>query len=298
MQSVHSFVTNCIFRLMPADKPGQEHDYVAERKRNARVKEPRLPKDVTLEEFDLNGFTADRLSKPGNDKGLIFYIHGGGFTTGSAKERRMITFYVTDHYGYDCISINYRLSPENKWPAQIEDCCMAYQNVLKMGFRPEDIVFMGESAGGTLVLSLGLLCKERGLPEPKAIVAFSPATDNYADLPSHTRNIRTDFMLKDAVAKGITAVLYEQEAGEKELTDPLISPYYGDYEGLPAIHLSASSSETLYDDMMILYEKLKREGHPVELDTRKDVCHAYQVMTYMPEAKKTLDNVFAFLENI
>ena len=298
MPSIAAHVTNWVLRLMPHDKEGEVHDYLAERERNKDMKLPRLPKEVKMEEFDLNGMRAEKITKPGNDRGLIFYIHGGGFTTGDSRERRMFTYYAVDHLGYDCISINYRLAPENKWPMQIHDCFTAYENVLKMGYGPEDIVFCGESAGGTLVLSLALLCKERGRPQPKAVLAFSPATDNCRDLPSHRNNIKTDYMLRDMVAKGITHVLYDHQAAEEELMDPLISPYYGDYEGLPPIHISASDSETLYDDTMILYEKLKKEGHRVDLDVQHGVCHAYQIMPYMPEAKKTLKKAFDFLEEI
>ena len=67
---------------------------------------------------------------------------------------------------------------------------------------------------------------------------------------------------------------------------------------MPPIFLSVSDSETLYDDTMILYDKLKKEGHPVMLEVKHGVCHAYQIMTYMPEAKETLDKTFAFLETI
>ena len=297
MQSIQSLFTNLIFNMTPGDKPGQPHDYVLERKRNAERKVPKLPKGVVLEEVRLNCMSSEKLTKQGNRKGLIFYIHGGGFTTGSARERRFATQYIVDHYGYECISINYRLAPENKWPVQTEDCFEAYVNILKE-YDAKDIVFMGESAGGTLVLSLALLSKERGLPMPKAIVAFSPATDNCEDLPSHTKNIKTDYMLKDMVAKGITDVLFDHQAKEEELKDPLLSPYYGDYKGLPPILLSVSDSETLYDDTVIFYEKLKKEDHEVMLDVKHGVCHAYQIMTYMPEARETLDNVFVYLKNI
>ena len=72
MPSIAAHVTNLIFRLMPQDKDGETHDYVAERERNAKRKVQKLPKDLKLEEFDLNGFPADRITKVGNHKGLIF----------------------------------------------------------------------------------------------------------------------------------------------------------------------------------------------------------------------------------
>ena len=297
MPSIEARITNLIFRLMPHDKEGEAHDYEAERRRNDR-KPPRLPRGVFLEEFDLNGHIAERITKKGNDKGLLFYIHGGGFTTGSAKERRMFTYYAVDHFGYDCISVNYRLAPENRWPAQIEDCLLAYENVLKKGYDPKTIVFAGESAGGTAILSLALLAKRRGLPLPKAILAFSPCTDQYRDLPSHRKNIKTDYMLKDAVARGIFDVLLEEGKDREALKDPLLSPYYGNYEGMPPIFLSVSDSEVLCDDTLVLYDKLKRQGHHVQLNIEHGLCHAYQIMPYMPEARKTLEKAFAFADKI
>ena len=150
---------NLVFRCMPQDKPGQPHDYAAERKRNDR-KPPRPPKGVTVRLGELDGLPAEFIQKNGNQKGTIFYIHGGGFTVGSARERRAICQYITANYGYNCVTFNYRLAPENLWPAPLEDCLTAYTGLLKTGVSPKEIVFMGESAGGTLVLSLALLLKE------------------------------------------------------------------------------------------------------------------------------------------
>ncbi len=297
MISIEARVTNLVFRLLPHDKEGEVHDYVAERRRND-IRPPTLPKGVALDEFDLNGHIAERITKKGNDRGLLFFIHGGGFTTGSAKERRIFTYYAVDHFGYDCISINYRLAPENRWPAQIEDCYLAYENVLKMGYDPGTIVFAGESAGGTAVLSLALLAKKRGLPLPKAILAFSPCTDQYRDLPSHRNNIETDYMLKDAVAKGLFDVLLKEGEDRKALKDPLLSPYYGDYDGIPPIFLSVSDSETLCDDTLVLCDKLKKQGHRVQLVIEHGLCHAYPILPYMPEARKTLEKAFAFADKI
>lgn len=297
MSSIQAKFFNLIFKMMPADKPGQPHDYVAERKRNDR-KPPKPPVGVMVEEKPLNGMDADFITKEGNEKGLVFYIHGGGFTTGAARERRYVTQDIVSNYGYNCISINYRLAPENKWPVHLEDCLRAYEKVMELGYDPKDIVFMGESAGGTLVLSLGLYLKELALPLPKAIVAFSPCTEQSETLPSHIGNIKTDYMLKDMVSKGLTDVLFEEKVTKEMLKDYKLSPYYGDYENMPPIFLAASDSETLYDDSVILYEKLKNAGHIVELDVQHDVCHAFQMFPMIPEARESLDKCFRFLSEI
>lgn len=293
MISITGYVTNLVLKSM---KSFSEKDYLLQREENAKRAVPKLPKNLHVEKIDLNGMESEIISKE-NNKDLIFYIHGGGFTGGDAKERRIVTYYLVNKCGYNCVSINYRLAPENKWPSQIEDCLKAYENILKK-YDSKDIIFMGESAGGTLVLSLGLLIKDKGLPMPKAIVAFSPATDQYEKLPSHTNNIKTDYMLRDAIAKGIAEPLFVNKPTKEELTHYLLSPYYGDYNDIPPIHLSASSSEVLYDDAIVLYEKLKQENHNVRLDVKKGVCHAYQIMTYMKEAKETLKDVFTFIDNL
>lgn len=297
MPSLFAHATNLVFRCMPQDKPGQLHDYAAERKRNDR-KPPRPPKGVTVRLGELGGLSAEFIQKAGNQKGTVFYIHGGGFTVGSARERRAVCQYITARYGYNCVTFNYRLAPENLWPAPLEDCLTAYTALLKTGVSPEEIVFMGESAGGTLVLSLALLLKEKELPQPRALVALSPCVTQVDKLPSYTRNAATDYMLRTAVAEGKIKVVFGSRANDSEyLRQPTISPLYGDFSGLPPVILSASDTEALLDDSKVLYEKLQKQGHQVTLDIRHGVCHAFQVFTAMPEAKQALLRFSALWRN-
>lgn len=217
MPSLYARMMNLVFRCMPQDKPGQPHDYVAERKRNDR-KPPRPPKDVAVRLGELDGLQAEFIQKNGNQKGTIFYIHGGEFTVGSARERRAICQYITANYGYNCVTFNYRLAPENLWPAPLEDCLTAYTGLLKTGISPKEIVLMGESAGGTLVLSLALLLKEKGLPQPKALVALSPCVTQADQFPSYTQNAATDYMLRTAVTEGKIKVVFGKRANDLEYT--------------------------------------------------------------------------------
>ena len=166
MPSLYACMMNLVFRCMAQDKPGQPHDYAAERKRNDR-KPPRPAKGVTVRLGELGGLSAEFIQQSGNQKGTIFYIHGGGFIVASVRERRAVCQYITANYGYNCVTFNYRLAPENLWSAPLEGCLTAYAARLKTGASPKDVVFMGESAGGTLVLSLALLLKEKGFPQPK-----------------------------------------------------------------------------------------------------------------------------------
>jgi acetyl esterase/lipase len=297
MPSIQAKTINFVFRCMSRNKNGTTPDYEAERKRNDR-KPPKTPKGLSVSKIKLNDLPGEMIIKEGNKKGYIFYIHGGGFTTGSAQERRGICQYIVNKYGYNCVSINYRLAPENLWPAQLDDCFTAYKNFLESGVSPENIIFMGESAGGTLVLSLALLLKERNLPQPKAIVSFSPCVTHSDIMPSHTYNIKTDYMLRDAVRNGEIKVVFGDNNDVETLRNPTISPLYGDYSNLPPIFLSASDSEVLLDDSKILHDKLRALGHKTEIDIQQGVCHAFQVFTSLPEARHTLSKVFLFINDL
>lgn len=116
------------------------------------------------------------------------------------------------------MTFNYRLAPENLWPAPLEDCLTAYTGLLKTGISPKEIVLMGESAGGTLVLSLALLLKEKGLPQPKALVALSPCVTQADQFPSYTQNAATDYMLRTAVTEGKIKVVFGKRANDLEYT--------------------------------------------------------------------------------
>ena len=299
MPSLQAIFLNKLFEKIPGDPPGTEHDYAAERARNAERKPPKTPAGVTLEEITVGGQHAERTTKPGNDKGWIFYIHGGGFCTGSAKERREITLYIADKCGYNVISVDYRLAPENKWPAMSEDVLAACRGLDELGISLSDVIFMGESAGGTLVLSLALLCRQEGLGQPKAVATYSPCVRQTGHYPSHFDNIKTDTMLKDAVSKGLSEPVFGADATEEEMLDPIASPIMADFTGIAPIFISASDAETLYDDSRALYEKLMRAGHRTELDVQHGVCHAFQMFPNMlPEARKSIAKTFAFIESL
>lgn len=287
---------NNMFKNAPKGDPSQPHDYAAEREGGKKRPKPPVPEGVTIQELDLNGNYGELLTKEGNDGPLVMYIHGGGFTTGAAEERRELTFDVAANHGSNVIANNYRLSPENKWPCHLEDCVAAYQAILELGYAPERIVLMGESAGATLVLSLGLYLRDHKMPMPGAIVAYSTCSNQDDGFPSHTDNIDTDYMLGNAVNSDeqLNAV-FGENAPKELLHSSYVSPYYADYTDMPPIFLAASDIEVLRDDSVYLYEKLKKEGHTAELDIQTGLCHAYPIFPEIPESKDTVNKAFAFI---
>ena len=296
MLSIQALSVNLAIKAMAAKRDSGPKDYLAERKENAEKSTVKIKKCIHCEQLTLAGISAEKLTGRKNNGKTVLYLHGGGFTSGSAAERRRLTQALAGRYGYAVIAPDYRLSPEHKWPCQLEDCCTFYRSLLESGCDPEKLIFMGESAGGTLCLSLALRLRDEGLPLPRAIAVFSPGTDQTGLLPSHTGNAASDDMVRGL----FDAEHYRAEFGEKpvleELKAPLVSPLYGDYAGLPPIFMSASDSEMLYDDSVLLYEKLKQAGHRAAIQVKHNLCHAWPTFSFLPEAGQTLKEMQSFFK--
>ncbi len=298
MPSKEAIEINEMFKNIP--KGNDPLGYLKEREEGRKRPKPQLPANMTLKELELGGNYAELIEKPGNDGPLIMYIHGGGFQTGAAQERREITFEIANKHGSNVISINYRLAPENKWPAPLEDCVAAYKEILNMGYKSENIVIAGESAGGTLVLGTVLYLKDHGIELPKAAVAYSAGTNNNTHFKSHTANARTDYMLGDSIASSAKkeSLFNNIEEAEEKTKSPYISPYFGDYAGMCPIFLAASDIEALYDDSLEVYQRILDAGVKTELYIGHGLIHAYPIFTHLPEARDTLAKTFEFLSEI
>ena len=283
MPSEYAELMNAIFRDRPWDASPEAHVHGDGDGASAR-RPPCAPKGVTVGEVDLNGLGGECLTKRGN-AGWVLYVHGGGYMSGSARERREVCQYIADVHGRNVMSCNYRLAPEHLWPAQIDDTLTAWQGVLAQGIDPADVIVAGESAGGTLALSLAFVLKGRGMAQPGGIMALSPSVTQAESLPSHSANVATDYLLRDAVEKGALRMVYGGSGCTEEfLRSPVVSPLYGDF------------TECLVDDARVLYQRLCEAGHPAALDIRHGCPHAFQMFPRMPEARDALAAGFAFFD--
>lgn len=286
-----SIVHHIVYRQMMKSKVlySAEHksDYKEERKKERLLAERvPLPRNVKIKEDKLGNILVEYVTKKENPEDrILFYIHGGGFVLGEPKTRRAFTIYLADKMGYNVVAVNYRLAPEAPFPAGSSDCLQAYEEILKQ-YDAEKILFVGESAGGNLVLSTLLQAKEKNLPLPAAVFAIAPTLQYDQEFPSYTENLNTDCMVGYLSEEVCDEYLQSRE--EEVLHNPIAAPYYGDYAGCPPIYLWVSSSEVLRDDSIFLYEKLKKEKQPCNLYIRKNMLHTYITIPIIPEAKKDL----------
>lgn len=260
-------------------------------------KENPIPENVKIESIDAGGVPAEWQIVPNaaEDK-VIFYIHGGGFILGSPNTHRLFTVTIGEETKMRVLSIDYRLAPENPFPACVEDCVTAYKWLLSTGIKPENIVIMGDSAGGNLTLVTLLKLKEEGIELPAGGVPLSPLTDYTLSDESFLENAETDPILAD-VGSFWWPFAYAKDA---DRTNPLISPLFGDLKGLPPLLFQVSTTEMLYSDSVRFVNQAKSAGVDATLQAWDDMPHVFQAfgLNILPESKQAITQIGEFVQKI
>lgn len=252
----------------------------------------KMPKGVTTEKLKTNDMNAEWIipENPLTGK-VLLYIHGGGFISGSCHTHRMHVAKFTKGSQLKSLVFDYRLAPEHPFPAAVEDCVAAYQWLLENGYNSGDIIVGGESAGGTLTLSLLLALKERSMNFPKAAFSISPVTDLRCTADSFRYNLKNDI-----APSGSSELWTKLYIGENDPTTPLLSPQFGDYTGLPPLYICVGTHEIHLDDCVNVANRAQDHGVDVTLAKWENMVHAFPIMAPLfPEAKRALAEICGFV---
>lgn len=255
---------------------------------------PDPPKEARYEETLIAGtIPAWWVRMPNADeKKVLMYLHGGGYMFGSTMTtHKDLMWRLAKAAQCPVLSVDYRLAPEDPYPAGLDDAFTAYQTLLEH-YHPQAIAIGGDSAGGGLTFATLLKIKQQGLPQPSAAFGLSPWTDLAVTGESVVTNLKKDHLIPgDGLKEGTEYYL----AGA-DPTDPLASPLYGDLTGLPPTLLQVGSEEVLLDDSRRLAQKMEASGVPVVLDIWSKLPHVWQVMAMiLPEGKVAIDRIGIFL---
>jgi monoterpene epsilon-lactone hydrolase len=226
-----------------------------------------------------------------HDKAIL-YFHGGGFRIGSVASHRDLIARLAEASGCRVLAINYRLSPEHRFPAAVDDAQVAYRYLRDQGLRPADMAFAGDSAGGNLVLAAMVAAREAGEPLPAAAVLMSPWTDLAATGASYESRAAADPIHQRAM---ILALAKSYLGADGDPRHPLASPLYADLAGLPPLFIQAGDRETVRDDATALAAKAKAAGVDVELEIWDGMIHVFQMFPEIPEAHQAIARLAAFL---
>ncbi|HKX28454.1 MAG TPA: alpha/beta hydrolase [Blastocatellia bacterium] len=243
-----------------------------------------------VEEGQVKGEWVEAAERP---QLTIYYLHGGGYMACSPATHRQFCAAISRRADARVFSLDYRLAPEHRFPAAVEDAVQGYRWLLAQGEDPARIVIGGDSAGGGLTMATLLSLRDQGLPLPRAAFCFSPWTDLTASGQSLvTNNLRDSMFYGDSIRRA--PVIY---LGSAPATDPLASPIFGDLTNLPPLMIFASKAEVLLDDSVRLAERARQCGVEVDLRLWDDLPHAWPVMIgfKLPEARAAIMELADFI---
>ena len=248
---------------------------------------------VSCREVSIGGIDAERIvpADAQTDKAIL-YFHGGGFRLGSVASHRDLIARIAEASGCRVFAINYRLAPEHRFPAALEDARTAFDWLRGEGFKPENIALAGDSAGGNLVLTTMLSLRDRGQPLPVAGVLMSPWTDLAATGESYQSRAAADPIHQRSMIIAL-AKNYLGDGGD--VSNPLASPLYADLNGLPPLLIQVGGGEALLSDSLALCGAAAAAGVEVTLEVVPEAVHVWQIWAgRVPESLSAVERIAEF----
>lgn len=253
---------------------------------------PRLPPDVSAEPVQAHAFRGEWIRTPESSEArTLLYLPGGGFMLPASQQIPLFVARIDREAGTRALLLHYRLAPEHPFPAGLEDCLAAYRYLIDLGTDPKSIVIAGDSAGGGLALSTLLALRDDGDPLPAGAVVISPFTDFSFGGESRFANSRHDPLLSADGIRQMNAIYLDDALHD----NPLVSPVYGDFAGLPPVLAQVGSTEVLLDDAVRTAERAASQGVDFEVEVWDEVPHVWHVWSFLPEAKTATTRLARFI---
>jgi acetyl esterase/lipase len=252
----------------------------------------KLPADITREPVSADGVACEWLiPKTSSKDQILLYLHGGGFVFGLTPPHLEMVATLARKMDMRTLMVDYRLAPEHPFPAPLDDCVTAYRWLLKQDISAQNIVVAGDSAGGNMTITTIMKLRDNGEAMPAAAACLSPV----ANL-SHRDSPRIGF--KDPLLPRKAGKLYnESYVGHNDASDPLISPVFGDWHGLPPLLVHAGKDEILREDAVRIEELAKAAGMDVRLEIYPRMWHVFQLYLKLPQTGQSLDDIARFLKS-
>jgi monoterpene epsilon-lactone hydrolase len=254
-----------------------------------------VPSDVSFVETDLGGVLALEVSVPEAtaDAALLFF-HGGVFAMGSPRSSANLAGLLSRQARAKVFSVEYRLAPENPYPAAPDDALRSYRGLLEEGIGEERIALFGESAGGALALGTLVAARDAGLLQPAAGVLYSPWVDLTLSGESMDTKASVDHLLARDSLQG-AAYGY---AGGVDPSSAKVSPLFEDLRGIAPLLIQCGSYEVLLDDATRLAAAAAAADVAVQLDVTPEMPHVFQASaSELAEADAALERTGAFLRS-
>lgn len=235
--------------------------------------------------------TPDSIPPENRDK-ILIHVHGGCYVLFPGESGSTEGIMMAGFGHYKVISVDYRMPPEAYFPAALDDAVAVYKEVLKTT-SAKNVAFFGTSAGGALTLEMVLRARQEGLPMPGAIAPGTPMSDVTKTGDSFYTNEKVDNVLVSRAGFCQAATIIYAKG--HDLSDPLLSPVYGDMHGFPPAILTTGTRDLLLSNTVRVHRKLLRSGVEAILEVFEGESHAqYQFDDRVPETKEAFTEIADF----
>ena len=288
---------------------GNVNPQIVEKKKKNLVKDLRsmeplfrhyiAPRGYSFKIVDVDGVPTEIFRpKQGANENVIFVLHGGAYIS------RMIFYYrlMNKRYskaagGGTVIHYEYRCAPEHLFPTALEDTMKVWDWVLTQGYKEENIITVGDSAGGHLSMNLFMKLHEEGRKQPRAAILMSPWLDMEAKGKSYVENYKNDPIFgvrgQTPAPEEVQKLLMKSELymflGDHDRTEPYINPLYAEIDpSFPPILVTAGGYEMLLSDSERLVDKFKNAGVEATLYVAEGMFHVFNLYELFPESQRAI----------
>ena len=255
-----------------------------------------VPEGTLVEKLSIAALNAEWIyAASAAQEKVVLYLHGGGYIAGSADTHRALCASLSQKTEAKILFPEYRLAPENPFPAALNDALSAYRWLLAEGFNASNIILAGDSAGGGLSLAIIQKLRDDDDPLPAGVICISPWTDLTMNHTSHR-----DKAHADPILRGDSLHLWASSyIADNDPRNPLISPIFANFASFPPMLIQVGSEEVLLDDAKEVAKKAKSAGVDVTLSIYEGMWHVWQVFgVLLPESRAAFEEIGTFVREL
>jgi acetyl esterase/lipase len=231
---------------------------------------------------------------PENRNRVLIHMHGGCYVLNGGEAGLPEALLMAAFGRAKVISVDYRMPPEAYFPAALDDGMTVYKATIK-NTDPKNVGIFGTSAGGALVLEMGLKAKQDGVPMPGAIASGTPMSDvTKVGDTFYTMELVDNVLVSRDGFCDAGAKVY---ANGRDLKDPLLSPVYGDMGGFPPTILTSGTRDLLLSNTVRVHRKLRQAGVEAALQVFEGQSHAHYLRDdTAPETREVFEEIARFFD--
>ena len=255
-------------------------------------------KKYSIKNINIEGVEASILMPNIEHKrGVVLQLHGGGYEVDLPHNN---LYFAKKYYKvlkeFDILTVNYRVAPENKFPAALEDVVKSYNWLIDNGYKNDEIIIVGDSAGGGLAIALVMYLRDNNIPIPKALITMSAWTDLTNSGASFSRNYKIDPIFGNSKQSVVYTSTYALNMDKK---NPYISPKFGSYKNFPPMLMQVGENEMLLSDSVDVAYIAKKQNVDVKLHIYSGMFHIFQkYYLLIPEAKIAWKDIKEFVNKL